>query len=371
VKPISLRLPAPKRLFYFIDGIVFGLLSLLITGCAHIPTQEFSEYRSAFAEVQVVSEAVLIDFAAATEAAESRTNKHTSRVLFSTELNGTDDTPTAVEVRRATLRAIERFNNVLTTLAEGKSVGELQNAAGGFVEAAGNFIAAASQGAPVPGLSSIVGIVKTLTGELEKARLRKEFKKAVRNGAPIIEKMLIALIDERSDHIILRADEANLRHIRILADTTQSIQNVRDLFKARVNPPADDPRQEIEEALNAALLPMTNAFNFSLPVELKYSASTNDMLFTAEQKVVAQQAIGRIGKLVTDYEANVLQFKKLKDALNGYGSMLQRTSMTLKALVNALDRPQNFESSSEELFQIAFSIKRDIDAYKLARQLSQ
>ena len=44
--------------------------------------------------------------------------------FFSTDLdNGGVDQPDAVEVRRSAFRTIDAFNNVLATLAEGKSIG--------------------------------------------------------------------------------------------------------------------------------------------------------------------------------------------------------------------------------------------------------
>jgi hypothetical protein len=48
--------------------------------------------------------------------------------------------------------------------------------------------------------------------------------------------------------------------------------------------------------------------------------------------------------------------------------MLERTRGTLKLLVDALDKPQRFEDASDELFQVAFGVKRDVEAYRAARK---
>ena len=74
--------------------------------------------------------------------------------------------------------------------------------------------------------------------------------------------MLAALIDERTDHITLRAIEANLRQVYIVAEIRLGAKGVRDLFKEFGEPlPAadstkpDPTKHEIQVALNEALKP--------------------------------------------------------------------------------------------------------------------
>jgi hypothetical protein len=146
---------------------------------------------------------------------------------FSTELDHGDvSQPDAIETRRTALRTIDKFNNVLVTLAEGESIQSVQNSAAGFLQVASDFVESAT-GSVVPGLEAVTGLVRTLIGRFEKARLRKEFVAVVRTGAPIIDRMLKALIAERGDHITLRADEANLRQIGIVNDITVATAGLR------------------------------------------------------------------------------------------------------------------------------------------------
>lgn len=194
-----------------INLLTLTMMAFMVVGCMHIPTQELSQYRNAFTRVQAASEDILIDFAEAKEKAEKRKNEadvSESRVpkFFSVSLeDGGDKQPDAIEVRRTAFRTIDKFNNVLTTLSEGKSIETVQNAAGGFIGAANKFLTVVA-GNTVPGLSPVAGILNTLIGEFEKARLREEFEKALRDGAPVIDKMLAALIAERVDHLTLRAE---------------------------------------------------------------------------------------------------------------------------------------------------------------------
>jgi hypothetical protein len=348
----------------------FFIVSLLVSGCSTIPTQELSQYRNAFAQVQTASEDILIDFAEVKEKAEKSkaAAEPAMSQYFSTSLDdGREKQPDDIEVRRTALRTINTFNNVLMTLAEGKSVETVRGAAGGFVAAAGNFITKAA-GSAVPGLEAITEGIKTLAGEFEKARLREEFEKAVRTGAPVIDKMLAELIAERVEHISLRAAEANLIQVDIVSDLGTGANSVIELFKQFSAPANDDPIRNFEKALNESLKPAEKVLKFKLPIKLTYQVSGSVPAFGKEQVIIAEQAIARVRERVAAYKANIEQFEKLKSALNSYGVILDKTRTTLKSLVDTLDRPQNLEITSEEFFEIAFKVKREVEAFRAARK---
>lgn len=352
--------------FFFVAG-----LTLVLVGCAQVPTRELSQYRSAFAEAQSASEAVLIDFSEAIEVAEnikaSAAQPDARPARFSTELDSTDRQPDAIQVRRNALRTIETFNNVLLTLAEGKTVESVQASAGGFVNAASEFAISAGSKA-VPGLSSVVGIVQTVVGEMEKARLRQEFEQAVRNGAPVIKKMVSLLIEDRYDHLALRANEANLRHVDIVNDITSQIVEVRALFSSRKAPAGDNPLPDIQGALNTAIKPAAAAFTFALPVKLAYGKSGE--AFSTQDGVLAGQIIGQIQERVATYKQNIEQYEKLRSALNNYGALLMKMQTALDALVRTLDAPQKVEDVSNEILRVTFALKKDLEAYRASRKAS-
>lgn len=389
--------------------VVMGVLVLLVAGCKQIPRQELSQYRAAFAEVEKTSIDILIDFAEALEWTNAQIESGDDQApagspalgahVFSDELNSFDHAQLEhVEVRRLALRTIDRFNNVLVTLAEGKSIESVQNTAGGFIQAASKFIETAG-GNAVPGLSAVTGLVKTIVGQMEQARLRKEFEEAVRDGAPIINRMLAELIAERSEHLDMRGDQATLRQVDLAAEITDGARRVIALFDDRDAPedaaaerdsaaaaaaaaPADaelaaaadaaeaaaanaDPRPDLEESLNGALEPA----KLLPPIELPYQAGKPN--FGEQDRILAEQVIGQIEASVAAYQANIAQYESLRAALNNYGTMLNKAQTALEILVEALDRPQKFEAISDQLFEIAFSVKRDIEAFKAARQAAQ
>lgn len=388
---------------------VMGVLVLLVAGCKQIPRQELSQYRAAFAEVEKTSIDILIDFAEALEWTNAQIESGDDPAptgspalgahVFSDELNSFDHAQLEhVEVRRLALRTIDKFNNVLVTLAEGKSIESVQNTAGGFIQAASKFIETAG-GNAVPGLSAVTGFVKTIVGQMEQARLRKEFEKAVRDGAPIINRMLAELIAERTEHLDMRGDQATLRQVDLATEITDGARRVIALFDDRDAPedaaaerdsaaaaaaaaPADaelaaaadaaeaaaanaDPRPDLEESLNGTLEPA----KLLPPIELAYRAGKPN--FGEQDRILAEQVVGQIEASVAAYQANIAQYESLRAALNNYGTMLNKAQTALEILVEALDRPQKFEAISDQLFEIAFSVKRDIEAFKAARQAAQ
>lgn len=349
-----------------------GLCVLFSSGCTQIPTRELTQYRDAFAQVQTTSEDVLVDFAQAIDNARQRADAGKPApppTLFSTELNDSGSKqPDAVEVRRTALRTIDNFNNVLVTLAEGKQVDDMRAAGDGLVQAAGQFVLAAT-GNAVPGLSAISSGVQTLIGLFEQARERQQFEQAVRSGGPVIDKMLAALIEDRADHITLRADEANLAQVDIMNEMVPAAADVRNLVAARSAPADDDPREDLQDELNSALQPAEAALSFRLPLELSYTPGKP--AFGLQDQVLARQSIALIKGQVVKYQANVAAYRNIRDALNNYGVMLEKTRTALKLLSAALDKPPDMMTTAEDLYQIAFSVKQDITAYRAARLAAQ
>jgi|GEM_PF-6286414 len=353
-----------------------GMLALLApnnapsTGCAQIPTHELAQYRNAFAEVRVTFEEILIDFAEAKHAAEQRQAARAAAAAatvsagiqpFSTDLpNSAVRQADAVEVRREAFTTIDKFNNVLVTLAEGKSVDAIKGAAGGFVEAAGRFVATAA-GSAVPGLSALSGVVRTVAGEFEKARLREEFAQAIRDGAPKIDQILAALSAERADHYKLRVAAANLRQIEIIGEMKQAAINVRDVVAAHRAPPANDPLADLQKALDRGIEPLDR------PLKLAYATTAGAPELGATAKVVADLAVARLNDRAKEFAANVAQVERLGAALIAYGTMIERTRRALARLAAALDRPPKFEQTADALFAIAFEVRRDIEAFRAAR----
>ena len=366
-------------------------------GCSQLPQHELSQYRAAFAEVEAASTEILVDYAEAVEEAQSLRASAAAPAIgahqFATELSNVDGAQLPdVEVRRLAFRTIARFNDALAMFAEGKSVEAVQSSTSAFVEALGKFIEAG--GSSLPGLSAATGTVQTIAALAEQARVRKEFEIALRKGAPLVRQILTALIAERGDHLELRRAEANLAQVDIIAEIQGGLVSIIALFESRDEPEvvkaareaaaraeadpddADLARvaaQAAEAAERLSHLPdMQARINEALeparlfePIELTYQFGGPD--FGEADQIVAAQAVAQIESSVAAYLANIEQYERLRQALSDYGLMLATTRAALDSLVAALDQPPNLDQATEDMFNFAFSIKRNIEALRAAR----
>ena len=349
--------------------LTLGAACVLSAACTSIPTQELSQYRQAFAATQTASEAGLMDFADAVQAEQVRQRaiEPAARPAgeISAELeNGGSKPPDAIEVRRRAVRTIDHFNSVITTLAEGKSVKEVQGTATGFINAAQSFVVAAG-GNAVPGLGSLTGVVNTLLAQIEQARARAEFEQAVRSGAPIITAMLNALIEEREQHMDLRVDQAKQREVIITDELTMRAAALRSLIGDHTAPARDDPRAAIQKVLNEALTPAQVRLSFQLPLQLSYQNGKPPL--TAEQVILAQELLAGVKQWSDAFVANRVAIENLRAALNNYGLLLNQTQSALNTVVTNLGRPQSLQQISENLLGVAFELKSNLEAYGAAR----
>lgn len=350
--------------------LTLAAMFVLSAACTSVPTQELSQYRQAFAATQTASEAVLMDFADAVQSAQVRqraavpTPEATGGISAQLE-NGASKPPDAIEVRRRAMRTIDQFNSVVTTLAEGKSVSEVQGTATGFINAAQSFVVAAG-GNAVPGLSSLTGVVNTLLGQIEQARARAEFEQAVRSGAPIITGILNALVQERQQHMELRVDEANMREVDILDEITMRAAGLRSLIGDHSAPAHNDPRAMLQKTLNEALKPAQGRLAFQLPLQLSYQ--TGKPALTPEQAMLAQELMAGVKEWSDAFVANRAAIENLRAALNNYGLLLNQTQTALNTVVTNLGRPQSLQQISENLLGVAFELKSNLEAYGAARK---
>lgn len=323
----------------------------LSAACTSLPTQELTQYRQAFAATQTASEAILMDFADAVRSARSA-----ERAAVPAD---------AVEVRRRAMRTIDQFNSVLTTLAEGKSVAEVQGCASGFINAAQSFVAAAG-GRSVPGLGSLTSVVNTFLSRMEQARARAEFEQAVRAGAPIITAILGALIEEREQHMTLRVQEANLREVMILDELTTRAAGLRSLIGEHSAPARNDPRRSLEDSMNEALAPVQGRLAFALPLQLSYQSGKPAL--TLEQALLAQELVTAMKRSSDAWVANRAALENLRAALDHYGVLLTQAQTAMTAVATDLGRPQSLQQISESLIGVAFELQSHLQAYGAARQ---
>lgn len=351
---------------------------LLLAGCFHIPKREFSQYRQTFAQVHTTAGDILLDFDQALKKAKERQAAQEQgqdapavRPPYPADLKAFEakrggEKLDDIEVRRRALQVITQYNDLLTQLAEGKSAQEVKSSASGLVNAVGKFVTIAG-GSGVPGLSAIATIVSTLAELVEKARTRAEFSRAVREGRPVIEKIIDALIEDRRDHYGLRFDLAQEERLLILDEITIKIRLILG-FVASLGPSRQDGPNvsDAEKDLNSILKPVRGEI-VEYPIRLKLApASARTPPFTEGANERTQASILEIKEQVEKYENNVKQMQALGTALDEYRKLLEGTKTALATLEKMPDKPQDISIVAEELARAAFRVKRNLETLRSA-----
>jgi len=359
-----------------IRRLAAGILVLWLGGCAQIPTAEFGQYQKAFGEVEKSSTDIFVTydqilararlFVASTQKAPEGTEIEEPYPVefedFLKKLNSQEGHD--IDVRRQALAVVGSYNAVLLQLAQGKSIDEVQTAAGELVTGLGKFVEAAA-GSAVPGFEAVVSLAKTFAGQLERARLQREFKQAVIDGAPVIDQILDAFVADTADYYKLNAGMAQRQRIQIVRDAVQQVKSLK-LLLAGVGPPSstfksvDDRQNEVNIALVATrgeLAPFGYPYAFDSGPSGPYTAATDG------QAGLIQKEIER---LAGAYQKNLDQVQSLGEALAKYRSMLLTTKTALATLRQAVDKPVNLLDAADQLLDLSFGVERDLATFRAA-----
>lgn len=350
------------------------LAMLLAVGCAQIPTQQFVQYKKAFNELNKVQEDILLDF----DQALKKRKKDDENIGPSSpypdtlpELSSDSSAtkPDIIEVRRLAMLTINRYNDVLTKLVEGKSIEDVKTTTEGLVKTIGKFVEIA-EGAGVPGIGSAINAAKILAGKFEELRLRKEFKKAVREGVPAVYAILDFVKEDLSDHYTARFTIAQSERLLIVGEITNNVSNLIVLFSNHSIPPDTANIQDIkviEKDINSHLKPVSGELNQDeYPYRLEYG--TGDI---PEYSILIDfqvtQIVSRIESLAKKYSQNVTQVNSIGSVLIQDAELIEKTKIALNTLVNALDKPLDIGVIAEEILDTAFNVKREFEAFRAAQ----
>ncbi|MEE8076163.1 MAG: hypothetical protein V3T60_11130 [Candidatus Binatia bacterium] len=359
---------------------VWSLATVLvwITACTQIPTKELTQYKEAFSQAQAASESVLIDLDQAKKAAvrkrmqEERkraASQSEPRLPFPTNYAAfkeqVAETPfDEIEQRRKALEVIAAYNDVLTQLAEGKSVEFFGESTGALVTTLGQFASAAA-GSAVPGLSALSGLATTAAKEIEKARLRKEFEKAIANGAPLVQGILQVFINTLEAHYALRETEARDRGLTIVRNVSRQVRTLRTLTESHAPaPPKFMSAAKVEKKVNNVLLDMSGGLT-DYPYTFAPGPATNDPYKTLV-KTQVDSAIRNLERLAGEYRQNNNQMAALGAALVKYEALLVQTRVALMGLVEAMEAPPNLPVLAADIKALAFDVNRNIEEFRLA-----
>lgn len=357
------------------------LAMLLSVGCAQIPTSELGQYTEAFNQTKQASELVILDFDQTLKEARQylvdyqKTKSKTEPIKpypdsleKSIEIQKREAQIKDIVVRQKAFSVIDSYNDVLTKLAEGKSIQEVQSATSGLITAASKLAEVAAS-ATVPGLSAFMGLAETIVGLFEKARLMKEFKIAVQDGSPVVTAILNSLIEDTNEHYKARYFLSNEKRLLIVDGIAARVYELRLLIKMHTVPL--ETIIVIEEELNAAIQEAALELGKQYPAKITeresddaQPAAAQPAAYTALVQVNVDQIIKANQVLGNKYKENVNYMKAHNDMLVNYRNLLNKTIDAMNTLEAALSKPQNIADQADEILSIAFELRRNIEDLK-------
>ncbi len=351
-----------------------AMCMLVATGCAQIPVAELGAYRSAFDQAQSASEQVLLDFdRTLTESKglvkRAEDAKRQAFEPFPSEWKNIPHKPgegadADVEARRQALEVVDRYNDSLARLAEGKSVTEVSGSVGSLVDSITELVTVAGAAA-MPELVAAGPLLSQWAQELEKARLRKQFADALERGAPVVDKILDALIADVGSHYELRATLNNRKRLLAVGQITEQVGTVYMLLASRAAPGEDyDDVQAIQARVNGAVAPAAGEL-VEYPYQLE-SGPPGAPAFGAVDAAALKASIAELSRRVESYTAIVAQVQSLGEVLTRYQALLGETKAALANLRRAQADNSRLAAATTDLLKTAFELRRAFEEYRSA-----
>jgi hypothetical protein len=184
----------------------------------------------------------------------------------------------------------------------------------------------------------------------------------VQNGAPIVEKIVDALIADIGSHYDARVAVLGRQRLRALAGMRTAEETARKIV-AQHNVAAAD-RDKLEAALNDKLA-VAREDGIKLPVKLAAN-NPKAAAYSDIAKAQVQDEMNTLDRLAKAYSENIAAVRSLSAMLNSYRKLLETTQASLKILVRSLSEPVDIVASTDEMLSVAFALRRDLRALHTA-----
>lgn len=214
-------------------ALIIPVLALfLLTACGSIPERELNNFTAAVNTAQTAGVEMTEDWTAArAESSRRKAAKNAGAAqlspAFSLQATWTPSSSnatvlTAEKVRILAWETIVEYASILAALNAGESIEKVRATTGRLLNIVDKFTSVAS--ASVPGAKAFIDLFKELAGQLEKARLTAEFKKAIKGGASIVRKISRVLQNDTRDHFTLRwtLSEADYNRVDLIPSKVMS-----------------------------------------------------------------------------------------------------------------------------------------------------
>ncbi|MCP4522544.1 MAG: hypothetical protein GY827_12760 [Cytophagales bacterium] len=346
--------------------IISSLLALLfITSCTTIPQSEFRTYLSSFDEFKKVNEQTIIDLDHA-QKIKNKTSKKTSTfsgvsipstVSILSEIEVKRD---EISIRKEALEVIDSYNALLTELAAGKSPQEVKasvDSLSSSLKSLSELSSKVSFALP-PGVDSLIS---TVLSKLEEAQNRQNFKEAIKEGQPIIDKMLTLFIKDAQDTYAIHSGSLIKRRKDIklvIANLQGQIHGVSIEYKA----PTGGIKTKFDKLEKKLVETLKKSPNLKI-VKIKFTPASNKDFDITTLSQLEQTYVQINSKTKELLDLQKEQQNRYNFAIS-YGHLVKKVQQTIKVTSIAIDNPQTINESAKEIFAFAFEVKRNIEAIK-------
>ena len=350
----------------------------LVQGCAQIPLKEFHSYQQAFNETQSVAKEVLADYADARDSVSKASPSGAGRdggptaatntailsypAHFAPPLSAaTASKPDDLAVRIQALETVARYNDILSALAEGKSVAQVKASANGFagsLERLQSVIGNPSFGKLTAGLGSYLPLVNTVLGIIENARTRAQFIEATRRGEPLVRQILDIFIEDTRDFYGVRYTLIDTQVARLKVAIRDNGETMQTLARAHLAPTGSDQMKELKD-LEDKVAAKLSAIGFT---GTKFQLLPGGAGASPYSELVATQLVqfdASIESQVSGHNALVTKMNTYHALLSKYVSLLEQTKQNLMLVRATIDAPQDIVPQTQEVFLLVLEIRRE------------
>jgi hypothetical protein len=383
---VNIRTAAPK-----VFQLAFVSFVLTMFGCTSVPIREFTSYKQVFAEARAAGEQVLFDYSAAVkeyeqarklQAGDSSGNRASSAIEINrlANIDPTAAAPVAAELDDVTVRirawdVVQRYNDVLLSLAEGKSVDQVSAAVNGLMQSLATFpLEDIAQAAST--ISPYIGVLKEVLTLAEFERSHRKFVAAVKKGAPLIgvpirenaesgdkktfQSFLKLLRDDAKNFFNIRKGLNDLAYDRIVDEAADSRRQYRILIlDYEFNADLEKLTTEVNELLKSVSLP---------PIEL--TAAEKEQATKACPPIVFSQLVQikeQIGTKVDAARKKTGELTAYKTMVVAYVNLIDQVSASLLALLTAVESNLKTIPPIGDLLPVYIQLRQAIHFYRDSR----
>lgn len=263
--------------------------------------------------------------------------------------------PDSLLARRRALATITTFNAIALRLASGESAGELGAEVRRLGSNASSLAALSGAGAMA---APLIGITSDLAARLatwaETLRADQELRAALDAGSPLIEQLVVALINDTSTMYALKREEVAAQLVALKVDAREIDFDIADTMRAHAA-----PQGSLVAELAQRDLRYNNARErMGLPFQsLAALAGRDGQPFTAQTLDGIDGQVAQLESFANHYQEQVLTLKRYYEALGEYVAMLHDVDAALVTVTASARAPQAVTISPAALSQQATEIR--------------